>query len=420
MKNKLYILLCSAVLICAGCSNQESAIFSTSPAERLKSALKMDTDSLQNAENGWEMEYFATKQSPGYTLLVKFSKSGQAIISEKSELTNNSIITDSCMYEMIGDNGPVLTFNTYNKVLHAFSNPVSPNGYGLEGDYEFIIMKRTANQIILQGKKRGTTILLNKIPKDITWEEYFAQIDDMNTLLFGGTTNSLNMVIGTDTLEAINGASHIFKISKQGSDPQLDGVDYPFIITTTGIRFNSPYTINGNDAQTFTLSTDKQQLQCTNSSVKAYFIGTNPAKYYLSDSTTVWNFSLSKPMGSKFQTLYNKLVTNCQNKLSEKFSNLYFRNTASRGSYTLSFKSGKYIGYFDIQRINIGQNKVKFEYKGTSDVNGTYYLNNIEGFNELIQYIGKTYIVSADIAFNLNTIKFTAEDDATISFYVFR
>jgi len=161
-------------------------------------------------------------------------------------------------------------------------------------------------------------------------------------------------------------------------------------------------------------------LQCTNSSVKAYFIGTNPAKYYLSDSTTVWNFSLSKPMGSKFQTLYNKLVTNCQNKLSEKFSNLYFRNTASRGSYTLSFKSGKYIGYFDIQRINIGQNKVKFEYKGTSDVNGTYYLNNIEGFNELIQYIGKTYIVSADIAFNLNTIKFTAEDDATISFYVFR
>ena len=175
MKIIIYILLCIAALEFGGCSTQEADIFSHSPAERLNKALKDDSDSLQNADNGWAMEYFATAKSPGYTLLMKFSKSGQALVSGKSELTHNLIETDSCLYEMIGDNGPVLTFNTYNKVLHAFANPVNPDGYGLEGDYEFVVMKSTAGQIVLKGKKRGTTILLNKIPATVSWQKYFAE-----------------------------------------------------------------------------------------------------------------------------------------------------------------------------------------------------------------------------------------------------
>jgi len=150
MKKIINLIVCLVALLLSSCVMEQPDLFTGSPAERLNKALKNDIDSLQHAGNGWAMEYFATTGSAGYTLLVKFSPSGQAVIAGKSELTGNLLVTDSCLYQMIGDNGPVLTFNTYNKVLHAFSNPVNPDGYGLEGDYEFDVLTTTTNQIIVK------------------------------------------------------------------------------------------------------------------------------------------------------------------------------------------------------------------------------------------------------------------------------
>jgi len=420
MKKIFKLILCFITVLLSSCVMEQPDLFTGSPAERLNKAMKDDNDSLQHAGNGWAMEYFATTGSGGYTLLVKFSPSGQAVIAGKSELTGNLLVTDSCLYQMIGDNGPVLTFNSYNKVLNAFSNPVNPDGYGLEGDYEFDVLKATTNQIIVKGKKRGTIIVMNKIPATVTWKQYFDNLDAMHALLFAGSTNSLNLVSGTDTLIATNGSTHIFRLTKPGADPVTTGIDAPFIVTESGLRFQTPYSFNGKDAQTFVLSADKQSLVCSDNGVNIKIVGQNPALFFLSNSTLIWNFAFEKPMGAKFQLLYAKLLTNCQSILGEKFSNLYFRYNAVRNSYTLSFKSGKYTGFYDFNRIDIGKNKVRFEYKGTADVNGTFYLDKIAGFDELIQSVGQKFIVSADYGLNLNTIKFTAESDSAISFYVFQ
>jgi len=418
MKNAIYIILCSITILFGSCANGEPDIFPASPAERLNNALKVDKDSLINADNGWAMEYFATTQSAGYTMLMKFNKSGQVVVAGKNDLTRNTLVSDSSLYEMIGDNGPVLTFNSYNNILHAFSNPVNPDGYGLEGDYEFVVMKTVANQIVLKGKKRGTTILLNKITQNISWKKYFDDIEAMNTLLFNGSTNSLSLVIENDTTMAYNGSTHIFRITKQGEDPNVAGENYPIIVTPKGLRLHTAYTINGKSVQTFELTADKQRLVCTDAGVNAYLTGPNPAKLFVSNSTIIWKFDFTKPMGTEFEVLYNKIVASCQTQLSESFTYLYFRNNPARNSFTLTFKSGKYTGNFDFNRTNAGDNKVKLAYKSTADINASYYYNNIDGFKELIQLVGnKTYIVSKD-GFSLNSLKFTAESNPAISFYV--
>ena len=264
MKKVNYILVCIAILLLNSCAKNEVAIFPASPAERMNQALKDDFTALTSSMNGWAMEYFATSTSPGYTLLVRFDASGKATFAANSELTKNKEYeTDSCLFEMIGDDGPVLTFNTYNRILHRFSNPENPNGYGLEGDYEFVVVSRNTDQIVLKGKKRGTIIVLNKIPVDISWSQYVADLTEMDTLLFVNNANKLKMTIETSVYSFYNGSNHVFKIIKQ-SISRNDTIYAPFIVTRTGIRFQSFQEIAGMKFQTLKLSDDKASLISVN------------------------------------------------------------------------------------------------------------------------------------------------------------
>ena len=44
-------------------------------------------------------------------------------------------------YDIISDMGPVLTFNTYNAILHYFTEPKGSSDVdGMAGDYEFVFM----------------------------------------------------------------------------------------------------------------------------------------------------------------------------------------------------------------------------------------------------------------------------------------
>jgi len=184
------------VSLLTACQQEEADVFSASPAERLSKAISDYHTLLTDAPNGWEMDYFANTVSPGYNLLVKFNKSGNAILASRSELTTNSAYEkDSCLFDIIGDNGPVLTFNTFSKILHVFSNPENPDGYGLEGDYEFIIIKASADTVWMKGKKYGTEVLLHKMSTGTQWKQFADERYDFTTLLFSAKTPALTLKI---------------------------------------------------------------------------------------------------------------------------------------------------------------------------------------------------------------------------------
>ena len=417
------IIYISLLFLVASCTFEEQNIFPETSAIRIENTKTEYNNTLCSSTNGWVMDYFPNPTTEGYTMLVKFNKSGAAFIAGKNKYLNNKLATDTCMFQLIADDGPVLTFNTYGKngVLHLFANPQDPkgtsdlDGIGLGGDYEFIVIKATSTEVKLKGKKWGAYVYLHKLADNQVWSQYFEQLDNMDNLLFTNSKNILNLIVKTDTMPVYNGSTHIFKIIKSGEDPLVDGVNRPFIVTNTGIRLYAPYNTNNTDFQNFVLSDDKQKLNCTDAN--GYITGPNPAKSFMS-TTVTWNFLLTSPMGTKFDTVYNKIVTNCQTVLKEKFTNLRFKYNSTTKFYNLQFVSGKYTGNFDFIRTDLGNNKVKFLYNGTADTNGKYYLGKIIGFQDLVNYISQNYILSADCGLNLYQLKFTAESDSKISFYV--
>ena len=411
MKKIFTLAIWLVALLISSCVMEQPDLFSGSPAERLNKALKNDTDSLQHAGNGWAMEYFATTGSAGYTLLVKFNASGQAIFAGKSELTGNLLVTDSCLYEMIGDNGPVLTFNSYNKVLHAFSNPVNPDGYGLEGDYEFVVLKTSSKQILLKGKKRGTIIVMNKIPVTVSWKQYFDNLDAMNTFLFTGSSNSLNLVSGNDTLVASYGATHKFRMTKPGEDPKIAGTDVPFIITDYGLRFQTTDTIKTNSFQNFKLSDDKKRLVSTGNP-EVYFTGPVLNKFLFSD-LSLWKADESQ-MSNDFISVINVLSDALKVKYAGK-RNFEYMAIANKAVYTNSFLI-RVTGVEAIFRV------LFTPLSGTSDRvtislpldNINQYDNNGKKFYTEVPEIKTTltafcgdYVVTSEFPLNVKTVKYS-------------
>ena len=411
MKKIFTLAIWLVALLISSCVMEQPDLFSGSPAERLNKALKNDTDSLQHAGNGWAMEYFATTGSAGYTLLVKFNASGQAIFAGKSELTGNLLVTDSCLYEMIGDNGPVLTFNSYNKVLHAFSNPVNPDGYGLEGDYEFVVLKTSSKQILLKGKKRGTIIVMNKIPVTVSWKQYFDNLDAMNTFLFTGSSNSLNLVSGNDTLVASYGATHKFRMTKPGEDPKIAGTDVPFIVTDYGLRFQTTDTIKTNSFQNFKLSDDKKRLVSTGNP-EVYFTGPVLNKFLFSD-LSLWKADESQ-MSNDFISVINVLSDALKVKYAGK-RNFEYMAIANKAVYTNSFLI-RVTGVEAIFRV------LFTPLSGTSDRvtislpldNINQYDNNGKKFYTEVPEIKTTltafcgdYVVTSEFPLNVKTVKYS-------------
>ena len=135
----------------------EDDLFDKSAAERLNEASELYSKRLCASPNGWAVQLYPTKEDKapygnGYLLLFRFHENKSVDASMYNALSNNTYMSASSTWDVITDNGPVLSFNTYNSVFHTFSDPedvpstgsdLDPNdetGTGIGGDYEFIIV----------------------------------------------------------------------------------------------------------------------------------------------------------------------------------------------------------------------------------------------------------------------------------------
>ena len=237
MKAKYLLLIGLFAATMVACSRDEESLFDKSAAERAQEAIETAFDVLTSNEAGWEVAYFPNLEasSKGYNMVWKFNANGKVSATAKNSTTTmNKMMTDSAStWAVKSDYGPILTFDTYNDVIHAFSDP-QENGAGLLGDYEFLILKATPEVVILKGKKHSAYSVMRPM-KTTNLEAYFAACEKMQSYLFGNN-NVATLNQGEEKMYLYNGASGQFQSAAYGSPLVAETATYhPVCSTEDGI-----------------------------------------------------------------------------------------------------------------------------------------------------------------------------------------
>ena len=404
-RNSLFIAV--LVLLLSSCTLNEADLFNMSASERINKPLTDNMSLLQSAKNGWVMEYFATETSPGYTLLMKFNTNGQVIVAGKNDLTMNYYITDSCFYRMIADDGPVLSFNTYNKVFHAFSNPVNPDGLGLGGDYEFIVMKSATNQLELLGKKHGAHILLSRLDETASWTQYFAEVEQMNNLLFGNSTQALKLKLPVADYSFSGGNSHVFSYLKIGADI-LNASSASFVVTPSGIRFQTGLHVGGFSVQTLNLNTDKSALvSVENSDFK--LVGPDSLSTFFSQNTNLFLMDTTF-MSPSLKVIVRRIVKSCiiYYNAEKVWMTMQYQPALKVFGLAVNFSiaKNKFIGSLSMRSTINSINQLTFGVGNVLDNNANEFLITLDGLSEFRNALAQQYNLSTSIPINPTIIRF--------------
>ena len=237
MKAKYLVIIGLLAATFAACSRDEESLFDKPAAIRAQEAIDNAFDVLTSAENGWEMAYFPNLETSakGYNMVLKFSKNGNVSVTAKNSATTaNKIMTDTAStWAVKSDYGPILTFDTYNDVFHAFSDP-KENGAGLLGDYEFLILKATPELVLLKGKKHSAYTVMRPM-KNTDLAAYFTACEKMQSKLFGNN-NIVTLTQGGKKMYLYNGAEGQFQSAAYGSPLVAEAATYhPVCATEDGI-----------------------------------------------------------------------------------------------------------------------------------------------------------------------------------------
>lgn len=272
-RTKIYSVIgMLALLLLGACSlHEEDDFFGDSSANRISDALKNYKEVLVSAENGWVMQYYPGNDQAygGYNLLVSFNENGEATVA--GELADSKTSVTS-LYSLKQSAGPVLTFDSYNAIMHLFSEPLKALG----GDFQFTVMSATPEKVVLSGTKTQNLIVLTPMPKEIAWENYLKSVQEVQNAIFLGT---FRLTIDGKEVGEVEQTNNVFTLTYTEAG-ELGGVEtIPFIYTSEGIQLYSPITINGVTISSFKADVDNVSFVSTDAGVNAKFEAFYPEGY---------------------------------------------------------------------------------------------------------------------------------------------
>lgn len=298
-------LLIAAAATATSCTFEQEDFFEDSASLRVTHTNAKIQQRLveQSAEgnHGWVIQYFVAGtdewSGPGFNLFGSFYDGGLVTLAGNHQYLRNGnankFTKASSTYEMLAEEGPVLSFNTWNDVLTVFEDPVDPtkapgnlinDGEGMNGDHNLVLAALNDDDIIFRGERHSA--LTRFVPCDRPWEDYIADTETMKNAITNSSINSYYVVNeANDTLYFVGLRSGRFNFCERVNDP-LSVKSLACVFTPQGFRIEREQTFGGNTFQEFTLAEDNTHLVSADGNVKVIATWDN----YIVNRSAVWNF----------------------------------------------------------------------------------------------------------------------------------
>ncbi len=289
------ILIGAAVLGLSSCSlHDDTELFGEPAAERLEESVAADKTLLESASNGWELHLWTGKDysGGGYTYFMKFANDK---VTVSGDIAPADMKTTSS-YDVIADQGPVLTVNTYNEIFHYLAQPSMDDDDGEQQDYEFVIMRTTNDSIYLRGKKWGNHMVMTRVPESTSWKDEITKMQQMDEDMM----RTFALVDGNDTLGNVS----------LSDDRMLTFTDkngyknIPYYVSTTGITLAQPLEVNGKSLQELNYNTDDMSLTPNGSTAQGMKLSVLLPENYMKYGDFAGDYNMTTYQGASKLTLH--------------------------------------------------------------------------------------------------------------------
>lgn len=257
----IYMLLTLTCVTLQSCLFSEEEVFDESSANRATADVIKCQEILKDVPNGWKLEYYiGNNYSAGaVTLLLKFDGKQVEMASATGAEGYKPSTKITSLYQVKSEQSTMLTFDSYNPLIHMFSSPLDLN-LNMEGDYEFIIMNATPAKIILQGKKYKNIMEMTPMPKDIPWH---IQLEDIINVEKDAFLDTYRMEKDGQVINYfIRDVGTMSTFSVYNTDYTGSG-NLSYIYTEKGLKFQAPYNVNGTAVQNFKWDKKSRLFVCT-------------------------------------------------------------------------------------------------------------------------------------------------------------
>ena len=267
MKKYIYVLSCLLV----SCSQEEEAVYGkgNSYAKRTGETSTEYVNLLEGATNGWLLSmYVGTgQQYGGYNYILKFH---QGKVTALSEATTEE---DTSLYTLNFSEKSILTFDTYNKVLHQFVEPSALFPEGKIGDNQLVIQSYENGVFTLKGQRSNNLMTLRKLEGEAT--AYLSKIRERQSLF--KVSDAYPVTINGKEVDFELQPSNRQFIAREGTTV----IKKAYIYTENGFKLYEPITIAGKTFSEFTLSADNSEITADDASIKTRMVYNNlPFDFY--------------------------------------------------------------------------------------------------------------------------------------------
>ncbi len=250
--NFISILAFVALVILPACQQLEPDVFDKPSSTRLSEFLEEIRTTLSSEQYGWTLDYYPGSKYSSVTYALSFSDQKVTACVEKKPTE-----TETSTYALKTDDGPVLSFDTYNKILHAYATPDSKKYQAKGGDFEFEIRSfdKENKVITLIGKRSRNTCTLRPLTKPA--EEYFAGVKSFERSI---TVPAAAATIDGKEIELYidNGIRSVTIGEKDAPKDSLQTVRY--VLTENTFRFSEPFKVGNVEFSEWTFDPANETL----------------------------------------------------------------------------------------------------------------------------------------------------------------